>query len=111
MSVSFPVHHTTLNIHTTRVRQCTVHTLSGARHGSLGGTRARVTHIGVVFAQHARPCAGRASPRICRCAKLALDRGIGGPVIPASAYLMKSPPEQLPDDVARSQLEEFISAG
>jgi myo-inositol-1-phosphate synthase len=30
-------------------------------------------------------------------------------VIPASAYLMKSPPQQLPDDIARTQLEEFIS--
>lgn len=44
-----------------------------------------------------------------RAAKIAKDRGIGGPVIPASAYLMKSPPEQLPDDVARTQLEEFIA--
>jgi myo-inositol-1-phosphate synthase len=43
-----------------------------------------------------------------RAAKIAQDRGIGGPVIPASAYLMKSPPQQLPDDVARAQLEEFI---
>lgn len=43
-----------------------------------------------------------------RAAKIAKDRGIGGPVIPASAYLMKSPPQQLPDDVARAQLEEFI---
>lgn len=44
-----------------------------------------------------------------RAAKIAKDRGLGGPVIPASAYLMKSPPEQLPDDVARTQLEEFIA--
>ncbi|WP_439030772.1 inositol-3-phosphate synthase [Gordonia terrae] len=43
-----------------------------------------------------------------RAAKIAKDRGIGGPVIPASAYLMKSPPKQLADDVARTQLEEFI---
>src|SRR5690242_4475295 len=43
-----------------------------------------------------------------RAAKIAKDRGIGGPVIPASAYLMKSPPQQLPDDIARTQLEEFI---
>ncbi len=43
-----------------------------------------------------------------RAAKIAKDRGIGGPVIPASAYLMKSPPQQLADDVARTQLEEFI---
>jgi myo-inositol-1-phosphate synthase len=43
-----------------------------------------------------------------RAAKIAKDRGIGGPVEAASAYLMKSPPKQLPDDVARTQLETFI---
>ena len=46
-----------------------------------------------------------------RAAKIAKDRGIGGPVIPASAYLMKSPPQQLADDVARQQLEAFIIEG
>jgi len=44
-----------------------------------------------------------------RAAKIAQDRGIGGPVVAASAYLMKSPPKQLPDDIARTQLEEFIT--
>ena len=39
---------------------------------------------------------------------IAKDRGIGGPVEAASAYLMKSPPKQLPDDIARAQLEDFI---
>ena len=43
-----------------------------------------------------------------RAAKIAQDRGIGGPVEAASAYLMKSPPKQLPDDIARTQLEDFI---
>ncbi|MBT0567808.1 inositol-3-phosphate synthase [Williamsia sp. CHRR-6] len=43
-----------------------------------------------------------------RAAKIAKDRGIGGPILPASAYLMKSPPEQIADDVAREQLEAFI---
>ena len=43
-----------------------------------------------------------------RAAKIAKDRGIGGPILPASAYLMKSPPKQLADDVARQQLEAFI---
>lgn len=43
-----------------------------------------------------------------RAAKIALDRGIGGPIMPASSYLMKSPPEQLPDDEARARLEAFI---
>jgi myo-inositol-1-phosphate synthase len=44
-----------------------------------------------------------------RAAKIAKDRGIGGPIIPASAYLMKSPPEQMPDDIARTELEAFIT--
>ena len=44
-----------------------------------------------------------------RAAKIALDRGLAGPVNAASSYLMKSPPVQLPDDVARAQLEEFIN--
>ncbi|HEY5852803.1 MAG TPA: inositol-3-phosphate synthase [Aldersonia sp.] len=43
-----------------------------------------------------------------RAAKIAMDRGIGGPVLPASAYLMKSPPVQMPDDKARAELETFI---
>jgi myo-inositol-1-phosphate synthase len=43
-----------------------------------------------------------------RAAKIAKDRGIGGPVEAASAYLMKSPPKQLADDIARAQLENFI---
>jgi myo-inositol-1-phosphate synthase len=43
-----------------------------------------------------------------RAAKIAKDRGVGGPVAAASAYLMKSPPKQLADDIARTQLEEFI---
>src|SRR5215216_1732387 len=43
-----------------------------------------------------------------RAAKIAKDRGVGGPVVAASAYLMKSPPKQLPDDIARTQLETFI---
>ena len=43
-----------------------------------------------------------------RAAKIAKDRGIGGPVEAASAYLMKSPPKQMPDDIARAQLETFI---
>ena len=43
-----------------------------------------------------------------RAAKIAKDRGIGGPIEAASAYLMKSPPKQLADDLARQQLETFI---
>ena len=43
-----------------------------------------------------------------RCAKLALDRGLAGPLIAPSAYFMKSPPEQHPDDRARQMVEAFI---
>jgi myo-inositol-1-phosphate synthase len=43
-----------------------------------------------------------------RCAKLAIDRGIGGALIGPSAYFMKSPPVQYPDDVARQMTEGFI---
>ena len=43
-----------------------------------------------------------------RCAKIGLDRGIGGPLLEPSAYFMKSPPEQWHDDVARDRLEAFI---
>src|SRR6187551_2049379 len=43
-----------------------------------------------------------------RAAKIALDRGIGGPIISASTYLMKSPPVQMPDDEGRAQVEAFI---
>jgi myo-inositol-1-phosphate synthase len=43
-----------------------------------------------------------------RAAKIAKDRGIGGPVVSASSYFMKSPPEQYSDDEARDQVEKFI---
>src|SRR5512144_949567 len=44
-----------------------------------------------------------------RCAKIALDRGVGGPILSASAYFMKSPPVQHPDDEARELVERFIA--
>src|SRR5213593_2473546 len=43
-----------------------------------------------------------------RLAKLALDNGVGGALEGPSAYLMKSPPKQLPDDEARDAVESFI---
>jgi myo-inositol-1-phosphate synthase len=43
-----------------------------------------------------------------RACKIAMDRGIGGPILSASTYLMKSPPVQMPDDLGRAQLEAFI---
>lgn len=44
-----------------------------------------------------------------RMAKIALDRGIGGPIIPASAYFMKHPPQQMREQDARAELEKFIT--
>jgi myo-inositol-1-phosphate synthase len=44
-----------------------------------------------------------------RAAKIAKDRGLGGPIISASSYLMKSPPVQLPDEEGRRRVEAFIA--
>jgi myo-inositol-1-phosphate synthase len=44
-----------------------------------------------------------------RCARIALDRGIGGPLVGPSAYFMKSPPVQYHDDEARRLVEEFAA--
>jgi myo-inositol-1-phosphate synthase len=43
-----------------------------------------------------------------RAAKIAMDRGIGGPLLGASSYFMKSPPEQYRDSVAYDRVESFI---
>jgi myo-inositol-1-phosphate synthase len=44
-----------------------------------------------------------------RCAKIALDRQIGGPLVGPSAYFMKSPPEQYRDEDAREMVERFAA--
>ncbi len=44
-----------------------------------------------------------------RCAKLALDRGIGGPLLGPSAYFMKSPPVQYHDDQAQRLVDDFAA--
>ncbi len=44
-----------------------------------------------------------------RCAKIGLDRGLAGTLVAPSAYFMKSPPQQLHDDVARQRVEAFIT--
>lgn len=43
-----------------------------------------------------------------RCVKLALDRGIGGPIIGPSSYFMKSPPKQFTDSMAKKLVNDFI---
>jgi myo-inositol-1-phosphate synthase len=44
-----------------------------------------------------------------RCAKLALDRGMGGPLLAASSYFMKSPPVQFRDGTAHEYVEQFAA--
>ncbi len=44
-----------------------------------------------------------------RCAKLALDRGVGGPLLEISAFTMKHPPQQFRDSEARLALERWIA--
>lgn len=43
-----------------------------------------------------------------RCAKIALERGLSGPLIGPSAYFMKTPPKQFKDEIAREMTEAFI---
>ena len=44
-----------------------------------------------------------------RCAKIGLDRGIAGPLEAPSAYFMKSPPVQYPDDIAKQKVQAFVA--
>ena len=53
-------------------------------------------------------CAGIIIDAI-RAAKIALDRGIGGPILSASSYFMKSPPVQYSDDICKQKVEDFIA--
>lgn len=43
-----------------------------------------------------------------RCIKLALDRGLSGPLVGPSSYFMKTPPQQFQDNIAREMTESFI---
>ena len=44
-----------------------------------------------------------------RCAKLALDRGVGGALIGPSSWFMKSPPQQFTDEEARERTLRFVA--
>ena len=44
-----------------------------------------------------------------RCARLGLDRKLGGTIVAPASYFMKSPPQQIPDDQARDAVEAFIA--
>jgi myo-inositol-1-phosphate synthase len=43
-----------------------------------------------------------------RCIKLALDRGLSGPLVAPSSYFMKTPPEQYKDELCRTMVEDYI---
>jgi myo-inositol-1-phosphate synthase len=43
-----------------------------------------------------------------RCAKIALDRGLSGPIVGPSSYFFKTPPKQFRDDVCREKVEAFV---
>jgi myo-inositol-1-phosphate synthase len=44
-----------------------------------------------------------------RACKIAMDRGVGGPILSASSYFMKSPPIQYDDTTCRNLVEDFIA--
>jgi myo-inositol-1-phosphate synthase len=43
-----------------------------------------------------------------RCAKLALERGLSGPIVAPSSYFFKTPPQQFKDDICRAKTEAYI---
>ena len=55
------------------------------------------------------PNSGGVTVDAIRCCKIARDRGIGGPLLSISAYAMKHPLVQFPDNVAKTMVEEFIA--
>ncbi|MFH1832831.1 MAG: inositol-3-phosphate synthase [Candidatus Levyibacteriota bacterium] len=66
------------------------------------------THVEVRLSVEDSPNSAGVVIDAIRCAKIALDRGISGPLIEPSAYFMKSPPKQFTDTDAKKNLEEFI---
>jgi myo-inositol-1-phosphate synthase len=46
---------------------------------------------------------------VVRAVKIALDRGVGGPLLGISSYSFKHPPQQVPDDQAHQWVEDFIA--
>lgn len=44
-----------------------------------------------------------------RCAKIALDRELSGPIVGPSSYFFKTPPVQFRDEICRQKVEDFIS--
>ncbi len=66
-------------------------------------------HMEVRLSVEDSPNSAGVAAEAIRCAKVALDRGIGGPLEAASACTMKSPPKQMRDSEAFERLEAFIA--
>lgn len=67
-------------------------------------------HLELRFAGEDSPNSAGMGIDAIRCAKLALDRGIAGPLEPVAAFTMKHPPKQYRDSDARTALEQWIAA-
>jgi myo-inositol-1-phosphate synthase len=65
-------------------------------------------HLDVRLDVEDKSMAGGVVVDAIRATKIALDRGIGGPLLAVSAWTMKSPPIQYPEHIAKKMLEEFI---
>lgn len=66
-------------------------------------------HLELRLSVEDSPNSGGMTIDAIRCCRIARDRGIGGPLLSISAYAMKHPPVQYPDDVGKIMLEEFIA--
>lgn len=66
-------------------------------------------HLELRLSVEDSPNSGGMTIDAIRCCRLARDRGVGGPLLSISAYAMKHPPVQYPDDVGKIMLEEFIA--
>lgn len=68
-------------------------------------------HLELRLSVEDSPNSGGMTIDAIRCCRIARDRGVGGPLLSISAYAMKHPPVQYPDDVGKIMLEEFIAGG
>ncbi len=66
-------------------------------------------HVELRLSVEDSPNSGGMAVDAIRCAKVALDRGVGGPLKEISAFTMKHPPEQMRDGEARERLEGWIA--
>jgi myo-inositol-1-phosphate synthase len=67
-------------------------------------------HIELRLSVEDSPNSAGAAIDVIRLCKLAADQGISGPLLPVSAYLMKHPPVQMKDAIAREEIERFLDS-